>query len=1198
MRFRQMRRPDAHGPPGEERPSHLHMQMRLAGTPQDDDLFPSMKSYRIAARTGGAKGDKSMEHKTRTKALSWLLSLVLMLSLLPGISIPARAESISNVSYLYYENEAAAIAGTTKTGTQNCTKVDASESTVTWNAGWYVVSETVEISGRITVSGTVNLILCDNCMLTASKGITVSNGNSLTIYAQSEGNSAGALTIAIPSSTSTDRNAGIGGEDSNGKRDCGTVTINGGNINTSGGNYGAGIGGGSGGNGGTVTINGGAVTANGGYFAAGIGGGDYSTSSGNGGNGGIVTINGGTVTANGGQIAAGIGGGYKGASGTISITGGTVAANGNVLTIGGEGGAGIGGGKNGNNSGTGNSISITGGTVTATVQHNSPGAAIGNGGGDNATDCSVNIVAGATIVAGANKEGTDATTKTATDIANNTAYKYVKIESVVNVTGVDLNKASTILAVGDTEALTATVSPANATDKTVSWASSNEAVATVSNTGVVTAVATGTANITATTTDGSKTATCAVTVHTHNLTYELSNNGKTITARCTAENCPLTDATATVTIADTDNGTVTAEIPTAQSESQTVTLTVTPDDGYGIQSITTTDGAITQTASTYQLTVGTGDATVTAVFSELTTYTIFYRASGNPSSVKFKMTDSGAGSNMTNSAKLGNIDCWAIQITAAGGRESFPVAFQEDDGTWGNLTEWTVKNDIPNDLTEGSAVIVEGEAKAFIASFLWGDIEMDDDSGSYQAVDGGSKNFLVTNNTTSVTVPVPTKTGYTFLGWEYFVGQNAHTTGTSETVSLSQIHETTIFFARWQPSKCKVEFYGDTLLNDLTINDITYNSLITAPSQNPEKEGYAFDGWVVAEDTTQIINEKESFISAGTPFDFSGTKIVNDLKLRAAWRHVHSYVCLTLDHSIFGGAFASYIDAGYDKYAHIKLCTGLDDFCVEAHSYVNGKCACGAEKPIPEVTLTKTVGEEDPATVQVKQDSVVVVTAPQKKGSSKFSEWQYSSDGENWRTLSTGASTAFVIPSDLEIKAVYEAPKAELRLESFDYNGKIAFGMSYKVPDGYTVVDGGILTGNNSHIGYMAVKQLTANVSGLADIMFPYIPSTEMPIHYDPATDDATVKFGAAKVAEKMFREEALNISGKSNPIFKKVSVLGKTGTAAMSIATSADNIYYYGMGYVICKAPNGSYVSFATDAIAATLSNPDHSIKANINVQ
>jgi len=82
----------------------------------------------------------------------------------------------------------------------------------------------------------------------------------------------------------------------------------------------------------------------------------------------------------------------------------------------------------------------------------------------------------------------------------------------VAVASVSLNKATTSIMGGATETLTATISPANATDQNVTWASSNTAVATVSSAGVVTAVAAGTANITVTTTDGSKTATCAVTV--------------------------------------------------------------------------------------------------------------------------------------------------------------------------------------------------------------------------------------------------------------------------------------------------------------------------------------------------------------------------------------------------------------------------------------------------------------------------------------------------------------------------------------------------------------------------------------------------------------------------------------------------------------------------------------------------------------
>lgn len=81
----------------------------------------------------------------------------------------------------------------------------------------------------------------------------------------------------------------------------------------------------------------------------------------------------------------------------------------------------------------------------------------------------------------------------------------------IAVTGVSLNKTSTSISVGETETLTATVVPANALNTAVTWTSSNTDVATVAN-GVVTAEAAGSATITVTTTDGSFTATCAVTV--------------------------------------------------------------------------------------------------------------------------------------------------------------------------------------------------------------------------------------------------------------------------------------------------------------------------------------------------------------------------------------------------------------------------------------------------------------------------------------------------------------------------------------------------------------------------------------------------------------------------------------------------------------------------------------------------------------
>ena len=84
----------------------------------------------------------------------------------------------------------------------------------------------------------------------------------------------------------------------------------------------------------------------------------------------------------------------------------------------------------------------------------------------------------------------------------------VTVEAV-KVTEVKLDKTAVSLKAGETAQLTATVLPDNAADKTVTWTSSNEKVATVVN-GKITAVAAGTATITATA--GGKSAACTVTV--------------------------------------------------------------------------------------------------------------------------------------------------------------------------------------------------------------------------------------------------------------------------------------------------------------------------------------------------------------------------------------------------------------------------------------------------------------------------------------------------------------------------------------------------------------------------------------------------------------------------------------------------------------------------------------------------------------
>ena len=177
-------------------------------------------------------------------------------------------------------------------------------------------------------------------------------------------NSVGAVSVVLEGSNTLTAGKNSAGIQKNGTAD-GTLTISGsGTLTAQGGEFGAGIGGGSDENGNNIIITGGTIIATASmsyYSGAGIGGGYYAAGS-------NITISGGTVTATGGMSGAGIGGGYNKDGSNITISGGTVTATG------GQYGAGIGGGS----SETGSDITISGGTVTATG--GLCGAGIGGGG--------------------------------------------------------------------------------------------------------------------------------------------------------------------------------------------------------------------------------------------------------------------------------------------------------------------------------------------------------------------------------------------------------------------------------------------------------------------------------------------------------------------------------------------------------------------------------------------------------------------------------------------------------------------------------------------------------------------------------------------------------------------------------------------------------------------------------------------------
>jgi len=97
------------------------------------------------------------------------------------------------------------------------------------------------------------------------------------------------------------------------------------------------------------------------------------------------------------------------------------------------------------------------------------------------------------------------------------AYEYLVLTNsnvaVVAVTGVSVNPVTATIGLGSSQQLNAAIAPANATNKTVTWSSTNPAVATVNSSGLVTAVSAGTATITATSQNGNKTATAVITVN-------------------------------------------------------------------------------------------------------------------------------------------------------------------------------------------------------------------------------------------------------------------------------------------------------------------------------------------------------------------------------------------------------------------------------------------------------------------------------------------------------------------------------------------------------------------------------------------------------------------------------------------------------------------------------------------------------------
>ena len=179
-------------------------------------------------------------------------------------------------------------------------------------------------------------------------------------------------------------------------------------------------------------------------------------------------------------------------------------------------------------------------------------------------------------------------------------------EKDVPVSSVSISQGTAEMLIGETIQLNATVLPSDASDKTVTWASSKQSVATVTNKGSVTAIAEGTSTITASA--GGKSGTCTITVSKKvvevssielNKTSAQLKVGETVTITATvkpddATNKTVTWTTSDVSVATVDNGAVAARkvgsvtiTAKAGNKSATCTITVTdqsstPDNQEGL----------------------------------------------------------------------------------------------------------------------------------------------------------------------------------------------------------------------------------------------------------------------------------------------------------------------------------------------------------------------------------------------------------------------------------------------------------------------------------------------------------------------------------------------------------------------------------------------------------------------------------------
>ena len=530
---------------------------------------------------------------------------------------------------------------------------------------------------------------------------------------------------------------------------------------------------------------------------------------------------------------------------------------------------------------------------------------------EDATDKSITWSSSNTSVASVDNKGKvtakasgNATiTATANDGSGVSASCVVTVEKkVVAVSSITLSQSSATMIEGETLSLTATVKPANATNKGITWSSSNTSVATVDANGKVTAKAAGTATITATANDGSGAkASCKVTVEKKVILVSQIILSQTSAILTEGETLTLT---ATVTPDNADNTTISwsssnEDIAMVSSKGKvvamgvgTATITATANDGSGVKAscVVTVEkkvvavSSITLSQSSATLiegemlnltaTVKPTDATnkgITWSSSNMSVATVDDngKVTAVASGTTYITATANDGSGVSASCEVTVLASYTITYMVDGEVYHTETLIQGSDivvpeeptkegytfSGWSTLPETMPTHDV---IVNGSFTI-----NKYVVTFTVGGVVIVSDSLEYGA---------------PITVPtMPAREGYTFSGWS----------DVAETVPASDV----TYDACYVANIYKVYYFVGTAI--VHIAEVAYGEAIPEYIYEPTAEGDVFMGWIgdtydtmPAHDvvyTANIVNGiEQTMIDKGqfTIYDLSGRKVTDTENLK------------------------------------------------------------------------------------------------------------------------------------------------------------------------------------------------------------------------------------------------------------------------------------------------------------------------------